>query len=170
MNIKTRNFTMSELGIENINEQFDFLNEISKKEVTLKIENDKDWFKFKLFFDIDGNNCVAETRATQLREGIYRLKNKTNKIINSYQRNLKQSESIRTLDINSNEKEKEYEFKYRNLDSIDKPIGEKDAKSFILENRIDIIMFENIDKDNSICIMKKERDKFYLYITSFYTR
>lgn len=168
MNIKLRNFTLNQIEIERINEKFAFLSEISKKEITLKIESDNDWFKFKIFFDIEGSNCISETRASNLRDGLHRLKKKVNNIISSYQRNLKEAESIRTLNISSNTKPQEYEFKYLNLNSIDKPIGEKDAKSFMLENRLDIILFENIDKDNAICILKREKKDFYLYITSFY--
>ena len=166
MNIKTKNITLNEHSIEYIEETFYFLNEFSKKEVTLKIEEERDCFKFKIFFDIDNCNCISETRAFNLRDGIFRLKNKVKKIIFSNERKLKNSVSIRTLNTET-DKKKEHEFKYINLYSIDKPIGEKDAKNFVIENKINEIMFENIDKDNRLCIMKREKADFSLYITDY---
>lgn len=167
MNIISRNFILEDTLKERIIKDFNFLEEFSNKEITLKIESEKDCFKLKIFFDIDGCNCISETRASNLKDGIFRLKNKAKKIIFSNQKKLKHSESIRKLAIDNNTK-KEYEFNYINLYSIDKPIGEKDAKNFMLENRLDEIMFENIDKNNSLCIIKKEKMNFNLYITNYF--
>lgn len=168
MNITIRNFVVDEFLKENIMENFDFLEEFSQKEITLKIESEKDCFKFKIFFDIDGANCISETRASNLKDGIFRLKNKVKKIIFSNQRKFKNAESIRTLEVEYDKKNKEHEFKYINLNSIDKPIGEKDAKNFMVENRLDEIMFKNIDKDNALCIMKRTKKDFQLYITDYF--
>ena len=82
----------------------------------------------------------------------------------SEQRKYKNMDSIRTMSI---EKDVKYEFKYINLNSIDKPIEETDAKSFMLENKIDTVMFINIDKDYSLCIMQRKKDNFDLYITNY---
>lgn len=164
MNINKRNLVLNNSMEENIRKNFIFLEEFSKKEVTLKIENEKDCFKFKLFFDIDGKDCICETRASNLRDGIFRLKNKSKKIIFSESRKFHNSESIRTIEV---KEEKKYEFKYIHLNSIDKPIGEKDIKNFMIQNKVDIIMFENIDKSNCLCIMQRKKDEFYLYITNY---
>lgn len=164
MNINKRNLILDNSIEEKIKNDFIFLKEFSNKEVTLKIENEKDCFKFKLFFDINGKDCISETRASTIRDGVFRLKNKAKKILLSESRKFHNAESIRTMEIKD---EKKYEFNYINLGSIDKPIGEKDTKNFMIQNKLDIIMFENIDKDNCLCVMQRKKDNFNLYITNY---
>lgn len=164
MNIYEKNLNLDTETKNQLEEQFLFLKDCSNKEVTLRIEGEKDCFKFKIFFDIDNKDCIVDTRAANLRDGIFRLKNKTKKVITSEQRKLKNMESIRTMEI---KKDKEYEFKYINLNSIDKPIEEKDAKQFMLQNKIDTVMFINIDKDYCLSILQRKKDKFDLYISNY---
>ena len=164
MNIYRKNLDLNIETQEQLNDTFSFLNDCSQKETTLRIEGDKECIKLKLFFDIDKKDCIVETRAHNLKDGIFRLKNKAKKVIVSEQRRLKNMESIRTIPI---EKEIEYEFKHIYLRTIDKPIEEKDAKSFMLENKLDTIMFINMDKDYSLCIMQRKKCDFSLYITNY---
>lgn len=167
MNIYERKLNLDENTKEQVIETFSFLKDCSNKETTLRIEAEKDCFKFKVFFDINGKDCVVETRACKFKDGIYRLKSKTNKVISSEMRKLKNMESIRTINFEEEEKKKEYEFKHIYLNSIDKPIEEKDAKKLLLENKIDTVMFINIDKDYSLSIMQRKKNEFYLYITDY---
>ena len=164
MNIYEKNLNLDIETKERLEKDFLFLESYSNKETTLRIEGDNDWFKLKIFFKIDNKDYVVETRATNLKDGIFRLKNKTKKVITSEHRKFKNMDSIRTLEV---KEEKEYEFKYLNLNSIDKPIEEKDAKQFMLENRIDTVMFINIDKDYSLCILQRKKDDFKLYISNY---
>lgn len=164
MNISTRNLDLNIEKEERLEESFSFLKDYSNKEITLKIEGDKEYIKFKLFFDINNENHIVKTQSTNFRDGVFRLKNKAKKVIMSEQRKYKNMDSIRTMSI---EKDVKYEFKYINLNSIDKPIEETDAKSFMLENKIDTVMFINIDKDYSLCIMQRKKDNFDLYITNY---
>lgn len=162
MNIDEKNLVLDNSTIEKINDDFIFLEEFSKKESTLKINKEKDCFKFKLFFDINGKNSIVETKSSNLRDGIFRIKNKAKKIISSENRKYHNAETIRKIEVKD---EIKYEFNYIHLNSIDKPIGELDVKHFMLQNKIDIIMFENIDKDNCLCVMQRKKGDFNLYIT-----
>lgn len=168
MNIYNKNLDLNIKTQEQLNNTFLFLNDCSQKETTLRIEGEKEYIKFKLFFDIDKKDCIVETRAHNLKDGVFRLKNKAKKVIMSEQRRLKHMESIRTINTEKDKsKEIEYEFNYIYLRTIDKPIEEKDAKSFMLENKLDTIMFANIDKDCSLCIMQRKKNNFNLYITNY---
>lgn len=166
MNIYEKNLNLDTITKEQLEKNFLFLKDWSKKEITLRIESERDCFKFKIFFDIDNKDYIAETKARKLKDGIFRLQNKTKKIISSELKKLKHMESIRTMCIEK-EKEKEYEFKYIHLNSIDKPIEEKDVKQFMIQNKINTVMFININKDYSLCIMQRKKNEFNLHISNY---
>ena len=165
ININQRNLTLDKKSESYIERNFEFLTEYTLNDATLKIENDNSVLKFKIFFEVNGKDCIAETRAGSLRDGIFRLKTKVKKIINSENRKLRNSKSIKFIE---EPKQKiEHEFNYITLESIDKPIEEKDAKEFMHQNKINTLMFANINKDYSVCIMQRKKDKFDLYITNY---
>lgn len=166
MNIINRGFEIEETIIEQINENFKFLKELSNKEVTLNIHKEKDCYRLKIFFNIDESEYIIDTRSKKLKEGLYRLKTKAMKHLESHNRALKGLESIRKPE--KIDRKKNYEFKYSRIETLDKPMQEKDVKKFMLGERISTILFQNLDKDNCLCIMQNLDKEFSLYITDIY--
>jgi hypothetical protein len=161
------NIKLSDCQISDIYKNLVFLENISKKPINIKVIDDKGFYKMKLFFDIDGCDCKCDTGASEFKDCLFRVKSKSKKIIASEQRRLYNAESIRMTPLKIDVPKRVKEFKYKYVDSLDKPAREKDVKNFMLEEKIDLIVFENLDKENSLCIMKKDKGEFELYITDY---
>lgn len=150
-----------------INEKFEFIDNICSKEPRLTIIKEKDCFKFKIVFELE-NKCFTETtKNLNFKKGISHLKNKTQKTIDNYFHKSYNKDTIRKMVPIKPDTEKEPDLKCHIIESIDKPMTEEDIKQFMFQNRLNIVMFINSNKDEYLCIMKRDKDKFDLYISDY---
>lgn len=165
MNIFLKNIELTESMEEFIIESLDFINEFTTKESSFSLINNKNELEFKFIFDIDGKGCTTKIKDVDFKKGMQRLKHKSYKTVMNIVHKPTNKETIRKMIPTYEQKDEDSKITYVKLESLDKPMTEEDAKNIMIEKRINHIIFINIDYENCLSIIHRDKDKFKIYLT-----
>ena len=165
MNIFTKNIelttSMEGLAIKSL----DFIDEFSTKESSLSIINNKNEFEFKFIFDVEGKGCITKIKDVDFKKGIQRLRHKSYKTVLNIVRKPVSKETIRKMKPVNEITEKNDKIAYLKIETLEKPMTERDAQDIMIEKRLNDILFINVDYEDCLTIMHRDKDKFKIYIT-----
>lgn len=165
MNILTRNIKLTEKMEESIRDMLDFADEFSPKESSLSLTNTKNEFEFLFSFNVEEKCCTVKIKDVDLKRGLQKVRHKSYQKVMSIVSKPISRDTIRKMKpVEENDKE-ESNVSYTELESLDKPVTEKDAQEIMIEKRLNDVMFINMDADDCLSIMHREKDKFKIYLT-----
>ena len=165
MNINTRNISLTESMEELVKNSLGFLEEFSFKDPSLSIVCNVNEFEFRLNYDIDGKGCITKIKDVDFKSGIQRLKNKSYNTALSIVRKPIPKESIRKMKPVELEDKKDNKVTYLKIEALEKPLTQLDAQNIMLEKRLSDVLFVNMDYENCLTIMHRDKDKFKIYLT-----
>lgn len=165
MNIFTKNIELTTSMEELATRSLDFIDEFSIKESSLSITNTKNEFEFKFTYDVDGKGCITKIKDVDFKKGVQRLRHKSYKTVLNIVRKPVNKESIRKMKPVSENKEKDNKIAYMKIETLEKPMTERDAQDIMIEKRLNDILFINVDCEDSLTMMHRDKDKFKIYIT-----
>lgn len=150
---------------ELISNSLDFLEEFSLKEPSLSLISDINEFEFKLSYDIEGKGCITKIKDVDFKSGVQRLKNKSYKTMLSIIRKPVSKESIRKMKPVEKDDAVESNITYKEIETLEKPLTQLDAQNIMIEKRLNDVLFVNMDYNNCLTIMHRDKDKFKIYLT-----
>lgn len=171
MNIIARNIDITESMEDFIEDKLDFINEFSTKEVSLYLTSTKNEIDFKLVFDVNEKGCITKIKDVDFKKGIKRLRHDTYKKIGNIVHKKINKDTIRKMKPilafeNKNDKDdKNDNIEHFEIQSLEKPMTELDAIDIMLEERLNHILFTNIDCENCLTIIHRKKEKFKVYNT-----
>lgn len=165
MNLFVKNIELTE-SIENfIIESLDFIDEFSNKESSLSLTNNNNEIEFKLLFYVEDKRCITKIKDVDLKKGIKKIKYKSyQKAMNIIHKPVNK-DTIRKMHVVEDNSTEESKISYIKAKSLDKPMTEEDAQEIMLEKRLNDIIFINIDDNESISLIHRDKDKFKIYLT-----
>lgn len=165
MNILARNIELTNSMEEFIIESLDFINEFSTKESSLSLTNTKNEITFIFSFDVEGKGCTVKIKDVDFKKGIKKIRHKSYQKVMSIIRKPVNKDTIRKMKPITEVKEEDSKTSYIEVESLDKPMTEKDAQDIMIEKRLSDAIFINIDCDDCLTLIHRDKDKFKIYLT-----
>lgn len=165
MNILTRNIELTNSMEEFIMDSLDFVDEFSIKESFLSLTNTKNEINFILSFNIEEKGCTIKIKDVDFKNGIKRIRHKSYQKIMSITHKPVCKDTIRKMKPIDETKEEDSKFIHIDVESLDKPMTEKDAQDIMIEKRLNNTIFINMDCNDCLTLMHRDKDKFKIYLT-----
>lgn len=165
MNITARNIELTSSMEDFINESLDFVDEFSTKEGSLSLINTKNEISFFFSFEVEGKGCTIKIKDVDFKKGIKKVRYKSYQKITRILEKPMNKDTIRKMKPISETDDVDSKISYREIKSLDKPMTELDAQEIMIEKRLSETLFINIDYNNALTIMHRNKDKFQIYLT-----
>lgn len=165
MNILARNIELTNSMEEFIIESLDFIDEFSTKESYISLTNNKNEINFMFSFDVEGKGCTVKIKDVDFKKGIKKIRNKSYQKVMSIIRKPVCKDTIRKMKPIDEVKDGDSKTLYIEVESLDKPMTEKDAQDVMIEKRLSNAIFINIDYNDCLTLMQRDKDKFKIYLT-----
>ena len=127
--------------------------------------NTKNEISFMFSFDVDGKGCTVKIKDVDFKKGIKKIRHKSYQKITSIVRKTANKDTIRKMKPASETKEDDSKISYSEIEAFDKPMTEEDAQEIMIEKRLNYAIFINIDYDECLTFIHRDKDKFKLYLT-----
>lgn len=165
MNIFARNIDLTDAMEEHIIKSLDFLDEFSSKEPSLSLVSNTNEFEFKLTYDIEGKGCTTKIKDVDFKNGVQKLRHKSYKTLMSILRKPISKDTIRKMKPVYDDAKKDDKVKYIEIETLEKPLTQLDAQDIMIERRLSDVLFINMDYENCLTMMHRDKDKFKVYLT-----
>lgn len=165
MNILARNIELTSSMEEFILESLDFVDEFSTKESSLSLIKTKNEITFMFSFDVEGKGCTVKIKDVDFKKGIKKIRHKSYQKIMSIIRKPVNKDTIRKMKPVIEVKEEDSKTSYIEVESLDKPMTEEDAQDIMIEKRLNDAIFINIDCNDCLTLIHRDKDKFKIYLT-----
>lgn len=165
MNIFARNIKLTSSMEKFIIESLDFVDEFSIKESSLSLINAKNEINFMFSFDVEGKGCTVKIKDVDFKKGIKKIRHKSYQKVVSIIRKPVNKDTIRKMKPVTEAKEENSKTSYVEVESFDKPMAEEDAQEIMIERRLSDAIFINIDCNDCLTLMHRDKDKFKIYLT-----
>lgn len=165
MNILARNIELTSSMEEFILESLNFVDEFSTKESSLSLIKTKNEITFMFSFDVEGKGCTVKIKDVDFKKGIKKIRHKSYQKIMSIIRKPVNKDTIRKMKPVIEVKEEDSKTSYIEVESLDKPMTEEDAQDIMIEKRLNDAIFINIDCNDCLTLIHRDKDKFKIYLT-----
>lgn len=165
MNILARNIELTSSMEEFILESLNFVDEFSTKESSLSLIKTKNEITFMFSFDVEGKGCTVKIKDVDFKKGIKKIRHKSYQKIMSIIRKPVNKDTIRKMKPVTEIKEEDSKTSYIEVESLDKPMTEEDAQDIMIEKRLNDAIFINIDCNDCLTLIHRDKDKFKIYLT-----
>lgn len=165
MNITARNIELTDSMEEFIIESLDFVDEFSQKEGSLSLRNTKNEISFLFSFEVEGKGCTVKIKDVDFRRGIKKVRHKSYQKVMSIIQKPSNKDTIRKMKPVTESKEENSNILYIEVKSLDKPMTELDVQEVMVEQKLHNALFINIDYNNVLTLITRDKDKYKIYLT-----